>query len=324
MTTLDLTDLLLVVCSIFFAMNMGGAGFSPSFSAPLGAKLISRRRALVLFTICIGIGALLLGGHVAKTLGGELVPASSIDRRTALFVIASASAALLVANLVKVPESTSWVTVFTLSTLGVVRSNLNVDTILWKLLPAWISVPLVAFVLTYVASRQLYPLRGWNYRVYEHLTKHEWKLRLIVLASSCYLAIAVGANNVANVVGPLATAGVFSVPAGMLLLTPLFALGAIVFSSAAKTVGSEVVPLGLYSAAIINVVAGSLVIVVSWLGIPQSLVHTHVLAVFAVALAKDGSYEIFRHKTIRKIVMFWFVSPLLAGAFVAGLLALFE
>jgi len=66
--------------------------------------------------------------------------------------------------------------------------------------------------------------------------------RVVVLSG-----IAAGANHVANVVGPLSSAGVFQISTGMLLFTPLFGIGAI-FLSPAKTMGGEVVPLGLYSA----------------------------------------------------------------------------
>src|SRR5438552_15429056 len=112
-----ISGLLLFACSAFFALNMGGSGFAPSFSAALGAKMIRRPTAVALFAVCVGAGALLVGGHVAKTLGGEFVPESSIDRHTALVLIASAAAALFVANAVKIPESTSWITVFALSIL---------------------------------------------------------------------------------------------------------------------------------------------------------------------------------------------------------------
>lgn len=70
---LDVVSVLLVLFSIFFALSMGGAGFSPSLSAALGAKQLRRWPALVLFAICVGIGALLIGGNVAKTLGGRFV-----------------------------------------------------------------------------------------------------------------------------------------------------------------------------------------------------------------------------------------------------------
>lgn len=317
-------DILLLCFSIFFALNMGGAGFAPSFSAALGSGILSRRVALALFSISVGVGALLIGGNVAKTLGSGFVPPESIDHKTALVLIAAATGALFVANLAKIPESTSWITVFAIAALGMSRGNLNADTILYKLLPAWLTVPPLAFGLTYALTRSLYPLRGWNYRFYEHLTKHEWKLRALVIVSSCYLAIAVGANNVANVVAPLATAGIFDVQTGMLLFTPLFAIGGFIFHRATKTIGSDVVPLGLYSAVIINVVVGSMVLVISWIGLPQSLVHAQVLAVFGIALAKEGSYELLRHRVIRRIALFWIVSPLIASVLVVLQLLLID
>lgn len=317
-------DLLLICFSIFFALNMGGAGFSPSFSAALGSGILKRRVALVLFGVCIGIGALALGGNVVKTLGTGFVPPETIDHKTALVLIAAATGALFVANLAKIPESTSWVTVFAIAALGTSRGNLNADTILYKLVPAWLTIPPLAFAFTYALTRSLYPLRGWNYRFYEHLTKHEWKLRAMVIVSSCYLAIAVGANNVANVVAPLATAGIFDVHLGMILFTPLFVLGGLIFHRSTTTIGSDVVPLGLYSAVIINLVVGSMVLVISWIGLPQSLVHAQVLAVFGVALAKEGSYELLRHRVIRRIAVFWIVSPLIASALVVLQLLLIE
>jgi phosphate/sulfate permease len=320
---MNLQLVVLLACSAFFAANMGGAGFSPAFSAAIGARQLKKIHAVLLFTLCLGLGAYLIGGHVAKTLGHSIVPSDSIDRKTALIVIASASSALFVANIAKVPESTVWVTVFSLISLGLMRGNLNSHTIFYKLLPAWISIPVAAFVITWLIARQLYPLRGWNYRLYEHLSKHEWKLRILVIASSCYLAVAAGANHVANVVGPLASAGVFSISTGMLIFTPLFSIGAM-FLSPAKTMGDQVVPLGLYSAAIINIVVGTLVISASWFGISQSIVQAHALAVFAIAFTKEGSYGVFKHPIIRRILIYWVVSPLFAAAMVAVLIKIFD
>ena len=319
-----MVNALLIAFSIFFALNMGGTGFSPAFSAALGAKLVRRTAALLLFAIFVGIGALLVGGNVVKTLGAGFVPPETIDRPTALVLVAAAAGTLFVANLVKIPQSTTWVTVFALISLGLVRGNLSWDAFLHRLLPAWLAIPPVAFLATWWFTRRLYPLRGWNYRLYEHLTKHEWKLRTLVVASSCYVALGIGASNVPNVVAPLATAGVFGVQTGMLLFTPAFALGGVMFSRTAMTIGSEVVPLGLYSATIINIVVGSLILASAWLGIPQSLVQTQVLCVFAIAFAKEGGDGLLRHRMIRRIGLLWIAAPLIAAGLVALQLLMFD
>lgn len=320
----DLVNVLLVAFSFFFALNMGGTSFSPSFSAALGAKLIPRIAALGLFTISVGVGALVVGGNVTKTLGSGFVPAGTIDRPVALVIVASASGALFIANLVKIPQSTAWVTVFSLTSLGLMGGNLNSDTIFYKLLPAWVSVPPIAFLLSWLMSKRLYPLRGWNYRLYEHLTKHEWKLRALVIGSSCYVAMGIGASNVPNVVAPLSTAGVFDVQTGMLLFTPVFAMGGFVFSRTAMTIGRDVVPLGLYSATIINIVVGTLILICARMGVPQSLVHAQVLAVFGIAYAKEGGHDLIRHPLLRKIAVLWIMAPLIAAGLTALLLLLID
>lgn len=319
-----MVNALLIGSSIFFALNMGGTGFSPSFSAALGAGLIRRSAALVLFAICVGVGALLVGDNVVKTLGAGFVPPETIDRPTALVLTAAAAGTLFIANLVRIPQSTTWVTVFALISLGLSRGTLSWDTFLHRLLPAWLAIPPVGFLATWLITSQLYPLRGWNYRFYEHLTKHEWKLRALVIASSCYVALGIGASNVPNVVAPLAAARVFGVSTGMLLFTPVFALGGMVFSRTALAIGSEVVPLGLYSATIINLVVGSLVLASARLGIPQSLVQAQVLCVLAIAYTKEGGYGLLRHRMMHRIGLLWIAAPLIAAALVALQLAVLE
>ncbi len=318
-----MTDALLIAFSIFFALNMGGTGFSPSFSAALGARLVRRAVALLLFAIFVGIGALVVGDNVVKTLGAGFVPPETIDRSSALVLVSATAGTLFIANLAKIPQSTTWVTVFALISLGLVRGNLSWDSFLHRLLPAWLTIPPAAFLVTWLFTGRLYPLRGWNYRLYEHLTRHEWKLRALVISSSCYVAMGVGASNVPNVVAPLSTAGVVSVPTGMLLFTPVFALGGMIFSRTATTIGSEVVPLGLYSATIINTIVGSFILASAWFGIPQSLVQTQVLCVFAIAFAKEGGHGLLRHQMIRRIGLLWIGAPLIAAGLVALQLLVF-
>lgn len=310
---MSLTHVALFALSAFFALNMGGSGMAPAFSVTMGARLVERRIALLLFGGFVIAGALLLGGFVAKTLGGSIVPKSTIDPRTALVVIGAATAALFLANLLKIPQSTSWVTVFAIATVGIQRSNLRSEAIVRKLVPAWIALPMAAFLFTWLVLRALYPLRGWNLRVHEHLAKHEWKLRALSIVSSCYVALAIGANNVANVVGPLAAAEVVDVTLGFVLIAPLFGIGAVIFPSPAKTVANEIVPLGVLTASLCNLVVGSLLLVASRLGIPQSLVQMNAATVIAVSLVKEGDVRLMRGAVLRRIGALWLATPLIAA-----------
>lgn len=313
-------DALLLLSSFVFAVNMGGSGLAPSFAAALGAGVVPRRWAVVLFGVFVTVGALSLGKFVAKTLGSGLVPAEDFAHGTALCVIASATVALLLANLLKIPQSTSWVTVSAIATVGLVRADLNTDTILYRLVPAWIGLPLLSFVLTGLLLRPFYPLRGGNLRAFEWLSRHQRSLGLIVLATSCYVATAIGSNNVANVVGPLAAAGVVDVTTGFLVAAPLFALGALVFRSPAETIGRKIVPLGLVTAAVANLVTASVLLCASWLGIPQSLVHINAASVAAVSLAKEGAWQMMRRDQLGRIGLTWLATPAIAAALTLTLL----
>lgn len=316
---MNVVELLLLGFSLFFALNIGGSGLAPSFSAALGARLISRAAAVALFIVFVTLGALLLGSFVAKTLGSGLV-GEALNPMTALCVIAAASGALFLANLMRIPQSTSWVTVFAIATVGLRAGTLNADTVLYKLLPAWVGLPILSFVLTTLCVRLFYPPRSTNFRAVERLTRRTGALRAVVLVSSCYVATAIGSNNVANIVGPLAAANVVDVMTGFFIVAPLCGLGAVLFAAPAATVGRAIVPLGPVTATIANLVTGSVLLCASYLGIPQSLVHINTAAVVAISLAKEESWSLMPHVVLRRIGLLWLATPVIAAALTAALL----
>jgi phosphate/sulfate permease len=304
--------LLLLGLSTFFALNMGGSTMAPAFGVAIGARILTRRQAVALFCVFLVAGALLIGGDVAKVLTRDIVPAATLDRRTILVAVGAASTALFVANLLRIPQSTVWCTVFALTAIGLARGNLKSETLLYRFVPAWVGLPLASFALTAGLTRIFYPLRGWNYRLYEHLQKHEWKMRGLVVASSCYVAFSAGGNNVPNVVGPLAAANVFDVFTCFVVMAPIYGLGGALFRAPTRTVGNDVVPVGPFSATICNLVTGSMILLASRLEVSQSLVQVNMAAVLAVSLVKDGGHLLVRHRTLWRTVALWFVTPLIA------------
>ena len=304
--------LLLVLIGGFFALNMGGSGIVPSFSAALGARLITWKWAAICFFVFAGLGAMLFGASVAKTLGGALVPPSILTTKVVLVVMISTTSCMFLANLLKLPESTSWVTVASISTVGCMKGNLHTETLLYKLLPAWVLLPIVGFVLTSMVVRYLYPLQANSFRRHEFLLRHESSIQKFVLFSSCCVAVAIGSNNVANVVGPIAATGLVDVGGGLCLAAPVFGLGAFVFRAPIQSVGKEIVPLGPFTASLIKCVFGSLLLIASLLGIPQSSVQLSFACVLAVAFAKDDMRVVLSNPVIRRVVLLWFVNPLIA------------
>lgn len=319
MTTIDAT---LAGLGGWFALNMGGSGLAPAFGAALGARAIGPRRAVLLFTAFVTAGAVLLGPAVARTLASGVVPPERFDGTATLIVLGATNVALLIANLVSIPQSTSWVTVAAIVALGVHDGQLATRTLTHRLLPAWALLPLGAFALTAAAMRAMYPLHGrGRFDLHARLLRRAGALRGLAIASSCYVALAIGANNVANAVGPLSAAGVMSVGTGMLALAPVFGVGAALLGGPARTIARGVVPLGLFAATLCNVVVASLLLVASWLGLPQSLVQLSAAAVLGVALVKEGAGGMLDGRGTRRMLRLWVMTPILAAALTSLALA---
>jgi len=303
--------ILLLITVLFFAMNMGGSNIAPAFAALYGAKLINHRRAVFWFTLFVFWGGILLGHNVVKTLGGGIIPSNYMSLEVVLIILLSSMIGLFIANLLRVPESTSWTTVFAISGVGLALNHLNYWVYL-KIIPFWIILPAVSFGLTYFLYKIIYPPRQENLYLYQALFSNEKKVRQMAFFSSFYIAFAAGTNNVANAVGPLAGAGIISPLLGLALVGPLFGLGGLVFGKRIMTtVGKEIVPLGLISASLVSIVTASLLIFASLLGIPQSLVQLSALSIMAIGVVKHESH-IVTQKASRLIFLAWTVTPTLA------------
>ncbi len=306
---------LLSIIVLFFAMNMGGSNIVPAFAASYGAKLITHRRAVILFTFFVLLGGVVLGHNVVKTFSGEIIPSKSMNFEVVLIILFSSTIGLFIANVLKVPESTSWTTVFAISGVGLSLNKLYYPVYL-KILPFWIILPILSFAITYYIYKIIYPPRQSNLYLYQKLFCNENKIKLTVLFSSLYIAFAAGTNNVANAVGPLVGAGIVTPVLGLIIIGPLFGLGGLIFGKRImNTIGNEIVPLGLVSTSIVSIVTASLLILASILGIPQSLVQLSALSVMAIGTVKHESYVV-THKTSRKIFFTWLITPILA--FVIG------
>src|SRR3989338_256324 len=200
---------LLIAVVAFFAMNMGGSGIAPTFSAIYGGGLIRKRYAALLFTIFVLIGASTLGRGVVKTLSQGILPREFLNFDVALVILSSATLSLFLANLLAIPESTSMVTVGAVVGAALYFKHIQLKTFLW-LIPLWIGFPVISFVLTFLLYRLIYPPHHGNLWLYQKIFSNENKLKKIAIIVSCYSAFAVGTNNVANAVGPLTGAGVIS------------------------------------------------------------------------------------------------------------------
>lgn len=317
--------ILLGITTVFFGLNMGASGIAPSFAAGLGANLIKRKHALILFGIFVVLGGISLGKNVTLTLGRGLIPKEFINLDVALIILFSATLSLFLANILNIPQSTSQVTVGSIVGAGMYFRHLKLSTLCFKILPMWVLLPSLSFVLTLLLYKNIYPPEHDNLHIYHKIFANQKKLRISSLITSCYVAYAIGTNNVANVIAPLYGVGILSVGLGLMLLSPLFGIGAwLMGKGTLKTAGQEIVPLGLMSGTLVSFVTATLLLLASILGIPQSLVQLNLFSIFAISCVKNGHrYTLDRHIT-RKTFMVWTLTPFLAVSVTFLLLALFR
>ncbi len=305
--------ILLTFLTVFFALNMGASGIAPSFASTYGGGLIRKKKALLLFGFFVVLGAVTLGRGVAVTLGKSLLPQEFINFNVVLVILGAAALGLFLANILKIPQSTSQVTVGAIVGAGLYFKHLNLNTLLWKILPMWIILPLFSYFLTWLIYRRIYPPEHDNLHIYQKLFANEKKLRLSALAMSCYVAFAIGTNNVGNAVGPLFGAGILGINLGLVLVSPLFGIGALVLGKGTlETAGKEIVPLGLFSSTLVSFVTATLLIFASILGIPQSLVQLNIFSIFAISCLKNGHKSTLGQRLTKKTFFIWAITPLIS------------
>lgn len=310
---MPILNLVLFIISLFFALNMGASGIAPAFASLYGAKLITRRRAVLFFTGFVILGAIFLGKNVAVTLGGKLLAKEFFSLPVVSIIIFSATLSLAIANFLKIPQSTSQVTVGAIVGAGIYFKALSLKMLFAKVLLMWLVLPLLAFVITILLYKVIYPPRAGNLYLYQKVFKNEKKLRLFAFLVSCYVAFAIGANNVGNVVGPLFGAGIVAINSGLILFSPVFGVGAwFMGKGTIETAGKDIVPLGLVSSSLVSVVTATLLIFASILGIPQSLVQLNILAIFAISCLKNGHQATTESQITRKTLAVWMVTPVIS------------
>jgi len=301
---------LISLLSIFFALNMGGASLSASFSAAYGGKFLTRVQSSFLFVLFVILGSVLLGQNVSDTLSKDIIPVSLLTQKGIIVIFLSAGISMFVSNLMHIPQSTSLVTVAAIAGVGGYVGELNISTIL-RFIPFWVLLPILSYVITYYVAGYIYPPRRINFWIYQKLINQQQKLKTFVIICSCYNAFSVGTNNVANVVGPFVGSGSLSMMTALLLFGFIYGLGGFAFTGPIRTAGDKIVPLGLITASIISLVSGTLMIMASVYGMPQSFVMLQMGALFAVSSLKKGTLATFENPLTRNTLYTWTINPVI-------------
>ena len=120
---------------IFLAVNMGGSGTAPSFSAAYGANILRKSVIPGFFGIMVFAGALIAGKATATTVGKELLPAEMMSFSLVSIILFSVGISLFIANLIGIPQSTSQATILAVTGPACYFSVLNERKLLLEIIP---------------------------------------------------------------------------------------------------------------------------------------------------------------------------------------------
>jgi len=192
--------LLLIIgylASFFMAVCIGANDASNPTDTAVGAGVISLKKALILFSIFTGIGALLQGWMVMKTLGKGII--AEIDLIGALTAVLSAGIWVLTATYLGIPISTSQsitgavigVGLYYVYTGFIKEINLRV---VYNIILSWVSSPITCIFTAYLV-----------YKITFHMVKnrvdYENIFKILLLFSLIFSAYSFGANDVGNATG---------------------------------------------------------------------------------------------------------------------------
>lgn len=315
--------------AMFLAVNMGASGTAPSFSVAYGANIIRRFSIPGVFGIFVFIGALLAGKKVSMTMGREIIDPDQMTLVVTTIVLLSVSLSLFFANMLSVPQSTSQSAVFSLAGAAIFLGDFNTRKLFTEIIPVWFVLPIIAFLLV-LGLCALHKKLVTKWPGLGKPLLHPRVTKFLVLASACYVAFAIGSNNVANASGPLAGMVVnelgidpaddrsFLVIAILttLLIAPCFAIGSSLMGfRLVKTTGKGITQFGNNGAILISLVTASLLLMASITkGIPTSLVQLNTFSIMALSIHREGWKKTIFHRTLQRFWTVWLIAPAFAFA----------
>lgn len=257
--------LLFLTSGLFLGWSLGANDASNAFGSAVGSKMITFRKAAIIASIAVIIGAVAQGSGTSETLG----KLGTVNAVGGSFTLALASAVTVyLMTKFSLPVSTTQAIVGAIIGWNLFTGNVTDPATLSTIFTTWISGPVLGALFAIPLFILIINIKK---RSGTHLIKFESHIRTGLLIAGAFAAYSLGANNIANVMGVFLPAfklqelnlGIISLSSDQqlfLLGGMAIAAGIITYSKKVmQTVGTNIVQLSP-EAAMVVVLAQSLVL----------------------------------------------------------------
>jgi PiT family inorganic phosphate transporter len=321
-----------LLSGLFLGWSLGANDTGNIFGAAVETRMLKFKKAALIASIFITLGAVFEGSGPANTLGRL----GSVDALAGAFTVALAAAiAITLIVRLRIPVSTSQTIVGAIIGWNFFAGRLTDYRSLITIASSWV----IAFVLSgSIAALLFYLAKPWINRSKVHLLEQDLYIRYALIVIGAFGAYSLGANNIANVVGVFVPVSPFKDISigGLFVLSgvqQLYLLGSLsivtgiyTFShKVMRTVGKDLFHLSPITA-LIALLAEAIVLflfasrglynLLLSLGLPTiplvpvSSTQVIVGAVVGIGLAKGGKN--IRYNILGKISLAWIAAPVIA------------
>lgn len=288
-----------LITSFVLASMVGlsiGGNLTFSMAAAFGSNSITKRRALMLSSIFLFIGAITASKNVVENLNSGII-FKQTDYQISVAILLSIFLCILLANLIKVPLSTSQATIGSMVGVGIFFNALFSKS-LFLIFGSWFLFAVICLLV--------------SYEIAKYTRKFSFNFpfpRAILIFIGCFFSFTLGANNVGNAITPVLD--FISLYSALIIGGASMAIGAFIFKGGVmEKVGKEITTLDRKSAIISSLTASILLLIMTFSGIPAPGAHIYTLAIIGVRQAKKER-EMGR-RMIERILVVWLISPLIA------------
>lgn len=316
---MELRSALLVaglILSFFMAWNLGANDAATPCDTAVGARVVSPRQAVILFSIFSAIGAMSQGHMNIKTISRGIIP--RIDPLGAITVTITAGLWSTLCTWRGLEISNTYTVVGSVIGYALVVYGSFESGVLLQILISWVISPVSAIAMSYTIHKIITTL------LHDLLDNVRFirALSILLLASLCFSAYSFGANDVGNATGVYVavTQEVVGLPDFTTMLV-LAALGAAGIAVGGLTWGPRVIEtvafkimridvLSGFAAEITNALVVYLFVTVPYIylghGLPISTSIVGVGAIVGTGLARGRG--VIDKRTIGRLVVTWVIT----------------